>query len=318
MNMVVREGYKQTEVGMMPEDWHVMPLEHYTSFISYGFTNPMPTVAAGISMVTAKDINFGKIQFSTTRFTTDYAYKTLLSDKSRPRKGDVLLTKDGTLGRLAVVGDEKICINQSVAILRPNELIDPLFFKILLESPTYQRRMLDDAGGSTIKHIYITIVNRMPLACPADIVEQKKIADVISDIDALITHLDQLIAKKRDIQQAAMQQLLTGQRRLPGFSGEWEVKRLGELAKIQRGASPRPIDSPHWFDESSTVGWVRISDVTNSGMYLESTTQRLSPAGVARSRPRSKWQSHYEHLRHCWTSCNYENRRLHSRRLCCV
>ena len=93
------------------------------------------------------------------------------------------------------------------------------------------------------------------------------------------------IAKKRDLKQAAMQQLLTGQTRLPGFSGEWDVKRLGEIARVQRGASPRPIDDPIWFNNSSTVGWVRISDVTNSGMYLNETTQRLSPLGVKQSRP---------------------------------
>jgi type I restriction enzyme S subunit len=82
-----------------------------------------------------------------------------------------------------------------------------------------------------------------------------------------------------------MQQLLTGQTRLPGFHGEWEVKRLGELARIQRGASPRPIESPIWFDENSKVGWVRISDLPRSGLFLRETVQRLSPLGVQHSRP---------------------------------
>ena len=85
-----------------------------------------------------------------------------------------------------------------------------------------------------------------------------------------------------------MQQLLTGRTRLPGFSGKWETKRLGELARIQRGASPRPIESPIWFNESSSIGWVRISDVTKSGMFLRETTQRLSQLGVQHSRPVSK------------------------------
>ena len=69
---------------------------------------------------------------------------------------------------------------------------------------------------------------------------------------------------------------------------EWEVKRLGEMARIQRGASPRPIESPIWFDESSSIGWVRISDVTRSGMFLSETTQRLSKLGVQHSRPVAK------------------------------
>lgn len=107
----------------------------------------------------------------------------------------------------------------------------------------------------------------------------------MSDVDALLASLDQVIAKKRDLKQAAMQQLLTGKTRLPGFSGNWEVKQLGDLAKIQRGASPRPIDSPIWFDDGSLIGWVRISDVTRAGMFLCETVQRLSPLGVQYSRP---------------------------------
>ena len=64
--------------------------------------------------------------------------------------------------------------------------------------------------------------------------EQRAIAAALSDVDALLAKLDQLIAKKRDLKQAAMQQLLTGQTRLPGFSGEWEVKRLGDVPDIDR------------------------------------------------------------------------------------
>ena len=60
---------------------------------------------------------------------------------------------------------------------------------------------------------------------------------------------------------------------------------MGSIARIQRGASPRPIDSPVWFDENSAIGWVRISDVTSSDMFLHQTAQRLSPLGVQHSRP---------------------------------
>lgn len=283
--MELRPGYKQTEVGVIPVDWECQKLEEYFSFISYGFTNPMPTVEHGVFMVTAADISEGRIQLETARMTTESAYHKLLTAKSKPKKYDILLTKDGSLGRLAVVGDETICINQSVAVIRPNEKVEPNFLKLLLESPHYQRKMLEDAGGSTIKHIYITIVNQMPVGLPPVRAEQEAITEALADTDALIESLEQLIAKKRQIKQGTMQELLTGKKRLPGFSGEWEVKRLEEIAKIQRGASPRPIDDPIWFDENSSIGWVRISDVTNSGMYLRATTQRLSPLGVQSSRP---------------------------------
>lgn len=145
---IMKPGYKLTEVGVIPEEWDVSPLETFTSFISYGFTNPMPTSETGIYMITAKDINNGKILFDTARCTTEEAYKTLLTEKSRPKRNDLLLTKDGTLGRLALVDERTICINQSVALLRPNSKAIPEFLKVLLEAPLYQRRMLEDAGGS--------------------------------------------------------------------------------------------------------------------------------------------------------------------------
>jgi len=66
---------------------------------------------------------------------------------------------------------------------------------------------------------------------------------------------------------------------------DWESKPLGSLAQIQRGASPRPIDSPIWFDQTSKTGWLRISDVSKAKKYLLETTQNLSPAGIANSRP---------------------------------
>jgi type I restriction enzyme S subunit len=234
--MEVKPGYKQTEAGVIPEEWECAKLLNFLSFISYGFTNPMPTVQDGVFMVTAADINDGRIQLETARKTSESAYRTLLTAKSKPRPNDILLTKDGTLGRLALVGNEAICINQSVAVLRPNEKIDPRFLKLLLESPRYQKRMIEDAGGSTIKHIYITIVDKMPIGLPLNKAEQRSVAEALSDMDALLGGLDRLIAKKRNLKQAAMQQLLTGQTRLPGFDGEWETRRLGDVAHIKTGS----------------------------------------------------------------------------------
>lgn len=96
--------------------------------------------------------------------------------------------------------------------------------------------MVEDAGGSTIKHIYITIVDKMPLGLPLDKTEQRAISRALRDVEMLLGKLDQMIAKKRDLKKAAMQQLLTGETRLPGFSGEWEEKRLGEIAHIKTGS----------------------------------------------------------------------------------
>lgn len=162
--------------------WHEQPLESFLGLITYGFTNPMPTTTSGPFMVTAKDINYGRILYDQARSTSDEAFRNRLTDKSRPEVGDVLVTKDGTLGRIAVVDRPGICINQSVALLRPNEKIRPRFLKYLLEEPKNFARIIADADGSTIKHIYITRLAKMAVCVPA-LPIQDKILEVVGSLD---------------------------------------------------------------------------------------------------------------------------------------
>ena len=108
----------------------------------------------------------------------------------------------------------------------------------------------------------------------------------LSELEAQAAELAKRVKKHlAKIGSATAQQLLSGKKRLPGSEGEWEEKSLGKIACIQRGASPRPIDSPVWFSESSSIGWVRISDVSESnGRELFETKDYLSEKGVMQSR----------------------------------
>lgn len=272
--MELKKGYKQTEVGVIPEDWECESLEKYFSYISYGFTNPMPTVLDGVYMITASDIYYGKIQLDTARFTTVSAYNTLLTSKSKPRENDILLTKDGTLGRVALVGKETICINQSVAVIRPNGKVNPLFLKLLLEDDYYQKVMLENAGGSTIKHIYITIVNKMPIGIPSSVREQTAIATALSDADTLIQNLEQLIAKKQLIKQGAMQELLTPKE-------GWEEKTLEDVCVIiKSGGTPTSSVKTYYDGE---IPFLSIGDMTTQGKYLRYTNNHISKKGIDNS-----------------------------------
>ena len=113
--------------------------------------------------------------------------------------------------------------------------------------------------------------------------EQRIVAEALSDVDALLGALDRLIAKKRDLKQAAMQQLLTGQTRLPGFSGEWEVKRLGDIAQMGSGGTPPSSVSEYY---GGGIPWVSIGDMTESGKIIETTSRTLSPLGFVHSASR--------------------------------
>jgi type I restriction enzyme S subunit len=182
-------------LGEIPAHWELKSFGNIVQYISYGFTNPMPIDDNGPFMLTANDIGDGTILYESARRTTEQAYIKDLTGKSRPRKNDVLLTKDGTLGRIAVFDGRRACINQSVALLRINhEKANLDFIQNLLRAHAYQERMAFDAGGTTIKHIYISRIVKMPIAFPPSIEEQE---DISTHINNVRNRIDALIAKVR-------------------------------------------------------------------------------------------------------------------------
>jgi type I restriction enzyme S subunit len=235
--------------------------------ITYGFTNPMPEAESGPYLITARDVKWGEIQYDSCRRTTEEAFETLVSDKSRPNIGDILLTKDGTLGRVALVDRENCCINQSVALIQPGNDFDSQFLKQILLSQAYQNEMLRNAGGSTIKHLYITTVGKMQVIHPS-LPEQQKIASFLSAVDEKI---QQLTKKKELLEQykkGAMQQLFSGKLRFKDESGksypDWEEKRLGEVTKYTKGFAFKSEDY-----QSSGMRIVRVSDLLSSSIKTE-------------------------------------------------
>src|SRR5699024_10759696 len=109
----------------------------------------------------------GRFHYEKARCTSEDAYVHFLTNKSRPKKGDLLLTKDGTLGRVAVHDGTPACIDQSVdRICQLLKRLLPDFLCGVLQASCYQEKMLFDAGGTTIKHIYISTLAKMNLAVP--------------------------------------------------------------------------------------------------------------------------------------------------------
>ena len=282
----MKPGYKQTEVGAIPEDWEVASLGALGDFSKgsgvrkdEAHSGDLPCVRYGEIYTHHNDV----IREYNSRISSAVA-----KAAKRLRRGDMLFAGSGEtkeeIGKtVAFVSDDEAYAGGDIVILSPRASSSE-FLGYALNAPLINRQKASKGQGDAVVHIGAHALASIKLALPP-LPEQSAIATALSDVDALLAGLDKLIAKKRDLKQATMQQLLTGKTRLPGFAGEWEVKRLGGIAHIQRGASPRPIDSPIWFDENSPVGWVRISDVTASGMYLKTTQQRLSSEGIKHSRP---------------------------------
>ncbi|MGV1954463.1 restriction endonuclease subunit S [Agrobacterium sp. 22-214-1] len=206
--------FKQTGIGEIPEGWEIVRLNHIAERTTYGFTNPMSTVEDGPWMITAANILEGKINYKTARKTDRIEFETLLSEKSKPAENTVLITKDGTLGRVAIVDKGDLCINQSVAAVTPIEWrILPRFLYWLLQSPSVQTRILAEAGGSTIKHIYISKLAETVLQLPP-LNEQEEIVRNIDLVELSFerehSHFGALVAFKA----ALMSDLLTGRKRV--------------------------------------------------------------------------------------------------------
>lgn len=291
MNIADSQKLKETEIGPLDQDWQVVSLGAHANFKTGPFGSALHKsdyVDGGIPVINPMQIVDSKLVPTRSMAISEEARDKL--SEFQLRAGNVVIGRRGEMGRCAVVPSEAdgwLCGTGSVAI-RPKSTLDGSYLQRQLSSPSIIHAITSTSVGTTMINLNQSTLSNLRIPLPPTLAEQQAIAEALGDADAWIESLEGLIAKKRHLKQAAMQQLLTGKTRLPGFEGEWETERIGTIAKIQRGASPRPIDSPIWFDENSKIGWVRISDVTRVRKYLYETTQRLSMLGIQNSRPVSR------------------------------
>ena len=240
--MELKPGYKQSELGIIPEDWECKRLESLgrrgrpaIKAGPFGSSLTKATyVAEGYKVYGQEQVIRGDYLYG-DYFISKFRYEELKSCAVQP--GDVLLSLVGTSGRVLVIPPEapEGIINPRLMRFSfdPN-VISSDFFKLVFESEIYQSLLSRSAQGGTMGVLNAGLLKPIAIPLPS-LHEQRVIATGLSDINALLAAQDQLIAKKRDIKQAVMQRLLTGKQRLPGFSGEWETKRLGDVGSFSKG-----------------------------------------------------------------------------------
>ena len=145
----------------------VVTMADVTDRITYGFTSPMTHVESGIPILTAKSIRRGSIDYSTCDFAVQSEVDDLTA-KSKPERGDVLVTKDGTIGRCAVFRDDfEVCINQSVALVRPCEQrVEPEYLAAYIGTASVQQRFQRMKKGNAVPHLQISEFAKFPIPCP--------------------------------------------------------------------------------------------------------------------------------------------------------
>ena len=232
---MVKPGYKQTEIGVIPEDWKVLPLKALYNITSSKRVFQSEWRNNGVPFYRAREIavmSEGK-PAPKDLFITQEMYETYVKQYGEIHENDVLITGVGTLGKVYVVkkSDKFYFKDGNIIWLQWKGLSDSVFIKYLYETPLLKKQVIDNAGGSTVGTY--TISNAQDTITPyPPLPEQQRIAEALSDMDELIASFEKMIAKKKAIKQGAMQELLTGKRRLPGFSGEWKSKQFGELFLI--------------------------------------------------------------------------------------
>ena len=243
--MELKPGYKKTEVGVIPEDWELRKLGDLATFRTGPFGSALHKsdyTSNGVPVVNPMHIIDGHIVPTQSMTISEQAANTLSDFRLKP--GEVIIGRRGDMGRCAVVREEHrgwLCGTGSM-LVRPAKNIDADFIQRILSSPSIVSAIEETSVGSTMINLNQATLSGLLIQTPS-VAEQQAIAEALSDADALIESLDQLIAKKRQIKQGAMQELLTGKRRLPGFRGEWDAKRLGTLLTIRHGKSQKGVES---------------------------------------------------------------------------
>lgn len=244
--MVLKRGYKQTEVGAIPESWEVFALGELGDFKN-GINKGKEDFGFGFPFVNLLDV-FGKPRIN-PKSGFGLINSTDLERKFYElKRGDVLFVRSSVkpegVGLTTLVTNDFPKAVFSGFLIRfrdKGKLIDE-YKEHCFNDQRFRNQLIVRSTVSANTNINQDALKELCIPVPPP-PEQRAIAAALSDVDALLASLDALIAKKRLIQQGAMQELLTGKRRLPGFSGEWEVKRLGEILKLHYGQSQKGVSS---------------------------------------------------------------------------
>lgn len=278
--------FKQTEIGLIPEDWEITKLGEL-GFFSKG---------AGISREEAHTgtlaaIRYGEIYTSHNDYIREF-YSWISEEvalKSKKLKyGDLLFTASGEtkedIGKcVAFISKEDVYAGGDIIILSiDTELQDSRYWGYYLNSAQIVKQKSARGQGDSVVHIVPRELATIEVAAPLK-QEQQRIADSLSNIDQLISSLSKIIDKKRLIKQGAMQQLLTGKERLPGFDGEWDNSPLKQIANMNSGGTPLSSEPSYY---NGNIHFLSISDITNSGRFIFYTQKRISQKGLEASSAR--------------------------------
>lgn len=237
--MELKPGYKLTEVGVIPEAWDVKAVEQ-VGFVTSGKRLPLgsslvdqPTPHPYIRVT---DMRPGTVCLSEIKFVPERVFPAI--KRYRIYQSDIFISVAGTLGIVGKVPPELDGANLTENADRITNISCSRDYLLhVLSSPLIQSTIDSIRTVGAQPKLALARIRKFAIPLSPIEAEQRAIATALSDVDALLDGLERLIAKKRDLKQAAMQQLLTGQTRLPGFHGEWETLPAREIGAFRVAAA---------------------------------------------------------------------------------
>lgn len=257
----MKPGYKQTELGIIPENWRIFEFAD-VSFMKgrigwQGLKQAEFTDNADEPyLITGMNFKDGAIRWEEVYHVSEERYE--VAKEIQLKESDVLMTKDGTIGKLLFVESipypYRATLNSHLLLFRPlNKAYDPKYLYYHLSSPNFRRHIELTKSGTTFFGISQTSVGEYQIILPP-ISEQTAIATALSDADAIIQKLEQLLTKKRNIKTGAVQELLRPKE-------GWVVKKLGEVVnKFMNGGTPSTTISKYW---EGHIPWISGADILN-------------------------------------------------------
>lgn len=280
---MVKNGYKQTEIGIVPIEWSVSDFGSKVKIYRGGSPRPIQDYLTqaqdGINWIKIGDVREGK------KYITSTEEKIIPAGVARSRTvhaGDFILSNSMSFGRPYILNIDGCIHDGWLTIQEYEKTFLKNFLYYLLSSDSVYQQYISMAAGSSVKNLNKEKVSALVVAYP-DIEEQERIADVLSNIDSLIAALEKQISKKKAIKQGAMQELLTGKRRLPGFSGEWENIVLGAVSSFYSGGTPSK-KREDWWD--GNIPWISSSDLTEDAITTVNINRYISQDAVEHSATR--------------------------------
>ena len=263
---------------MIPEDWQLRPMLSAVR-VATGQVDPKVEPYRSMTLVAPDHIESNSGRLLKKETASD---QRAISGKYLFVKGDIVYSKIRPYLRKAILADFDGLCSADMYPLKPASDVSAGFILAAMLGHHFSKYAESVSVRSGMPKINRAELAEYTIALPPTKTEQESIAEALSDADALIESLEQLLAKKRQLKQGAMQELLTGNKRLPGFSGEWEVKRLEALADIRSGGTPSTTQPQFWDGD---ILWCTPTDITglNGLKYLNDTSRKISLLGLKSS-----------------------------------